>query len=156
MACDHHNVGTQLEHWIEALGNLVGNLNGCTLWCRYVPLSLESVHWHSVYSIRVSGLYQGNRHSGKNRNRTMESAVLLDVESALIIHALRGNDIIWQFVHSHAYDVRYELKIDTRLVNCNGPVSPEKSDVSHPAPGIEHCSWQVRDSGTGTMGTSSK
>jgi len=57
------------------------------------------------------------------------------VESALIIHALRGNDIIWQFVHSHAYDVkydvRYELKIDTpSLVNCNGPVSPEKSKQS--------------------------
>jgi len=59
---------------------------------------------------------------------------LIDVESALIIHALRGNDIIWQFVHSHAYDVRYELKIDTpSLVNCNGPngpVSPEKSEQS--------------------------
>jgi hypothetical protein len=86
---------------------------------------------------------------------------LIDVESALIIHALRGNDIIWQFVYSHAYDVRYELKIYTpSLVNCNGPVSPEKSEQSvSRIPRVSStagCSWQVRDSGTGTMGTSSK
>jgi hypothetical protein len=64
--------------------------------------------------------------------------------------------ILSGFVHSHAYDVRYELKIDIpSLVNCNGPVSPEKSEQSGLAidqPGKFEIPaqepWERRQSGT--------
>jgi len=48
----------------------LGNLNECPRWCRYVPLSL------AVSPCSFSLIFGVNHHFGKNRDRTMESAVL--------------------------------------------------------------------------------
>jgi hypothetical protein len=175
----HPNCVTSLATRIEGLGNL----NECTHWCRYVPLSLASLCPHTVYRSFFRGQspfrQESQLHHGECRTlyavcgcssllasrrtpalpkwgsrpphlpvhltvfwQNVEYPVLTWPWALGIELINRCENLLWlsmhfvamilsEFVHSHAYDVRYELKIDIpSLVNCNGPVSPEKSEQS--------------------------
>jgi hypothetical protein len=59
----------------------LGNLNECTRWRRYVPRLSRLCVVPMQFLAHFSGI---NHHSGKNRNRNMESAVL-SMRSAVVL-----------------------------------------------------------------------